>query len=96
MRDNHFIPWANTEDTEVPSVDPPDLSSVDFGDVDSELMDVFWKLVIGLKVAIVALSLGTLFLIFQQNVLIGGPLVAIGSIASGYCLVKYRHYMADQ
>lgn len=94
MRDNHFIPWENTEETEIPSVDTPDLSSVDFGDVDSELMAVFWKLVIALKVAIFALSLGTLFLVFQQNVLIGGPLVAIGSVAGGYSLIKYRRYQA--
>ncbi|MFW6435154.1 MAG: DUF7322 domain-containing protein [Halovenus sp.] len=74
---------------------PPNMAETeadldDFGDVDPQLQRLFWKLVFAIKFALLALTLGALFLVFGENPTIGGQLLAFGLILSVYAVYRYR------
>lgn len=71
-----------------------DASAVDFGDVDPELTTLFWKLVLAIKFALLTLALGALFVLFDENPTIGGQLLALGALLSGYVVYRYRETKA--
>jgi len=69
----------------------PDGSDIsEFGDVDPELQKLFWKLVFAIKFALLAVTLGALFVVFGENPTIGGQLLAFGAVLSVYAVYRYR------
>ena len=81
---------------EVPEAPKPPNTEVseadidDFGDVDPALQRLFWKLVFAIKFALLALTLGTLFVVFDENPTIGWQLLAFGVALSVYVVYRYR------
>lgn len=73
---------------EVPSVDVPSVD-VDYEDVPSELLRYFWLLVIIANAAVLAFSLGAMYVGFRGNWDLGGRLL----IASGLlAILGWRVY----
>jgi hypothetical protein len=62
----------------------------DFGDVDPQLQRLFWKLVFAIKFALLALTLGALFVVFDESTVVGGQLLAFGAVLSVYAVYRYR------
>lgn len=88
----------------------PDLEEVDIGpsiptppdpfenDVDPGLARRFWALVLVFNAALIALSLGAMFVLFEKNYSLGGQLLLAGAIAFAFGLYRYRtakEYLAD-
>jgi len=73
---------------EAPS--PADPSEVDYSDIDPELRQLFWKLVLVVKVALISLTLGTLFLTLGDSPRLGTQLLAFGAILISYGVYQYR------
>jgi hypothetical protein len=85
---------------DVPEVEVPSVSVEtdhdDFdADVDPELRRTFWRLVVVFDVALLALSLGPMFVYFRGDWATGGPLLALGAAAFAYGVVVYRRYRDD-
>lgn len=79
---------------EIPT--PPDPSE---NDVDPELARRFWALVLVFNVALLALSLGAMFLVFERDYSLGGQLLLAGAAAFAFGLYRYRTakaYLADR
>lgn len=79
---------------EIPS--PPDPTE---NDVDPELFRRFWALVVVFNVALLALSLGVMFAVFESNYTLGGQLVLGGLVVFGFGLYRYRtakRYLAER
>lgn len=70
------------------SLDPPTPGE----DIDPETYGLFWRLVVVVDVALIALALGPMFIYFEGNWDVGGPLVALGVVSLGYGYVRYRHH----
>ncbi|WP_459809133.1 DUF7322 domain-containing protein [Halopiger thermotolerans] len=77
---------ASTETALDPSAAPP------------ELVKTFWALVLVINAALLAVSLGILFLVFEGATRRGGALVAGGLVLFGFAVRRYRTYRqsADQ
>lgn len=73
-----------------PNMEETEADLDDFGDVDPQLQRLFWKLVFAIKFALLALSLGALFVIFTENTVVGGQLLAFGVVLSVYAVYRYR------
>jgi hypothetical protein len=74
---------------------PPNMAETetdfdDFGDVDPQLQRLFWKLVFAIKFALLTLTLGALFIVFNGNTVVGGQLLAFGVVLSVYAVYRYR------
>ncbi len=79
---------------EIPT--PPDPAE---NDVDPELARRFWALVLVFNVALLALSLGAMFLVFERDYSLGGQLLLAGAAAFAFGLYRYRtakEYLADR
>jgi len=74
---------------ESPSI--PDLSEK-ASEADPEVSGLFWWLVVVFNVALMAFSLGLMFIIFQQNWTLGGQLSLAGLVLGGYGYVRYRRF----
>jgi len=75
---------------------PPDPSE---NDVDPEIARRFWALVLVFNVALLALSLGAMFVFFEGNYSLGGQLLLAGATAFVFGLYRYRSakaYLADR
>lgn len=70
---------------EIPT--PPDPSE---NDVDPELARRFWALVLVFNVALLALSLGAMFVVFERNYSLGGQLLLAGGATFGFGVYRYR------
>lgn len=83
-----------------PEVDVPEVEDTAKGmptpgeDIDPDLYSLFWRLVIVLDVALFALAIGPLFIYFEGNWDVGGPLVALGLVSFAYAVSQYRSYRA--
>jgi len=67
----------------------PDTASR-YGDVDPDLRGLFWKLVVVFNLALFAVSLGAMLLVFRGNVTTGGALFLGGAAALVYGVYGYR------
>lgn len=67
--------------------EPPDYSEVE---VEGALQVRFWSLVGVFNVALLAVSLGLMFLVFEGALELGGQLVVAGLVLSGYGYYRYR------
>ncbi len=70
---------------EIPTPPDPSESSADPG-----LARRFWALVAVFNVALLALSLGAMFVVFEGNYSLGGQLLLAGAAALGFGLHRYR------
>lgn len=75
-----------TDSITIPAVTTPET------DASEELLESFWVLVVVLNGAILALSLGALFLLFDGDVTRGGWLLAIGLVLTGFSARRYKQY----
>ncbi len=89
----------------------PDAESLDIGpdvpsvpdpaenDVDPELSRRFWALVLVFNAALLATSLGAMFLVFEADYTLGGQLLVAGLAAFAFGLYRYRaarEYLDEQ
>ncbi|ELZ25497.1 hypothetical protein C475_10714 [Halosimplex carlsbadense 2-9-1] len=61
-------------------------------DVDPEVSRTFWRLVAVFDVAFLALALGPMFIYFEGDWNVGGPLVALGAVSFLYGVREYRAF----
>ena len=87
-------PWP--EEPEDPYPEPGDPSeSLEIPTADGapkELFRAFWGLVALFNVGLFGLALGALLVAFRGDVLVGGALLGIGAVTTGYGLHRYRVY----
>jgi hypothetical protein len=86
---------------DAPSVDAPSVGDTSDSltppeDVDPEIRRTFWQLVVVVDVALLALSLGPMFIYFEGDVRRGLLLIAFGVAVSAYGVRKYRNYRAGR
>ncbi|ELY92685.1 DUF7322 domain-containing protein [Natrialba taiwanensis] len=103
--DSLTIPAVETEDAgsslhddlvadhELDSIPIPEVSTTE-SDVPSELLNIFWGLVLVINAAVLALSLGLLFLFFEGVSTHGVGLVIGGVVLFGFAYRRYRTYQA--
>ncbi|AFO58367.1 MULTISPECIES: hypothetical protein [unclassified Natrinema] len=102
-RDGLTIPQVSTED-DVPDDDLPDLSdgiepptvSTDETDVPGDILETFWALVLVINAAVLAVSLGSLLLVFEGDLFRGGLLVAVGAVLFGFAGRRYKTFKRDR
>jgi hypothetical protein len=70
------------------SLDPPTPGE----DIDPETYGLFWRLVVVVDVALIALALGPMFIYFEGDWDVGAPLVGLGLVSLGYGYLRYRHH----
>ncbi|MDG5759323.1 hypothetical protein QA600_08210 [Natronococcus sp. A-GB1] len=63
-------------------------------DVSSDLLQAFWSIVLVVNAAVLAFSVGVLFLLFDGPSTNGFALVAGGVVLSGFAVRRYRNYRA--
>lgn len=91
-------PWP--EEPDDPFGDPGDpeshfdLTIPDDSNVPTELHRAFWGLVAVFNVALFATALGALLIAFRGQWTLGGAVLAVGLLALGYGVVRYRRYRA--
>ncbi|MFP8889115.1 hypothetical protein ACLI4U_05025 [Natrialbaceae archaeon A-CW2] len=90
---DEYDPEAEFRDPTSDSLTIPDVSE-NAGDTDPQLTTQFWVLVMVIKAALIALSLGTLFLIFQTNQRAGWLFLGGGLLLSIFALRRYRDVAA--
>ncbi|WP_135661503.1 DUF7322 domain-containing protein [Halorhabdus rudnickae] len=76
----------------IPTVEVPEPKPSE-GEIDSETVDLFWQLVLVFNVALFGVTVGPMVLYFLGDVRIGGGLLAVGIVAGGYGLVRYRQFV---
>jgi len=79
------VPSAEIPSTEAPSSNPEALSAR-AETVDPAFKALFWKLVLLYKLAVIALTLGVLLLVFDTYASYGTPLAAGGTVLLVYAL----------
>lgn len=91
-------PWP--EEPDDPYDDPGDpesrfdLTIPDDVDVPSELYRAFWGLVAVFNVALFAVAVGALLIVFRGQWDLGGSILAAGLVLLAYGLYQYRRYRA--
>ncbi|QLG47350.1 DUF7322 domain-containing protein [Natrinema halophilum] len=61
-------------------------------DAPEDILETFWVLVLVLNGAILALSLGAMFLFFEDDLTKGGWLLTIGVVLTGFSVHRYQQY----
>ncbi|WP_340101394.1 DUF7322 domain-containing protein [Salinibaculum salinum] len=59
-------------------------------DIDPVVEGTFWTLVVVFNVGLLVVSVGVLFVIFQENQRLGWQLAAAGAVVLGYGVYRYR------
>lgn len=97
--DSLTIPSVETDDLAAEADEEPYTNSVDVPtvttdetDAPNDLLEAFWVLVIVINGALLALSLGALFLLFEGDTTTGGWLLVIGLVLSGFAARRYWRY----
>lgn len=97
--DSITIPRIDTEDSDLDVDDDSYTDSItvpaittDETDAPEDLLEAFWVLVVVLNGALLALSLGGLFLLFEQDLTTAGWLLGIGVVLSGFAARRYKQY----
>ena len=89
------IPQAPGSDTDPEQLGPeiPQAPELKPGDADSEVVGLFWKLVIVFNVALLGLSVGPMIGFFEGDWDFGLQVFAVGAIAFAYGMVRYYQFM---
>lgn len=90
--------WRRYADTPEPEeFDPhslgpeiPEAPDPSEADIDPDLRNRFWSLVLVFNVALLALSLGLMFAAFEGQLGLGGQLVGAGLVLSAFGYYRYR------
>ncbi|MCU4750593.1 hypothetical protein OB919_01125 [Halobacteria archaeon AArc-curdl1] len=90
---DEYDPEAEFRDPTSDSLTIPDVSG-NAGNTNPQLTTQFWVLVMVIKAALIALSLGALFLIFQTNQRFGWLLLGGGLLLTMFALRRYRDVSA--
>ncbi|WP_254763666.1 DUF7322 domain-containing protein [Natrinema marinum] len=97
--DSLTIPSIEPPDSKPETDDEPYADSVriptvttDELDAPEDLLEAFWVVVLVINGAILAASLGALYIIFEGNTNRGGLLLAIGLVLGGFAARRYREY----
>lgn len=81
---------------DVPEVDVPEVSTPtpepSDTDVPTDLKTTFWKLVGLIKIGLISISLGPMFVFFRGEWVTGGSLVGLGVVTFAYAYLEYRRY----
>lgn len=86
-------PWPEEPDDPFSTpTDQFDLEIPSSADVPKELWRAFWGLVAVFNVAIFALALGPLLVVFRGEVVYGGIITGIGIVSFLYGVYRYRRY----
>lgn len=86
---DEYDPEAEFRDPTSDSLTIPDVSG-NAGNANPQLTTQFWVLVMVIKAALIALSLGALFLIFQTNQQVGWLFLAGGFVLTVFAFRRYR------
>lgn len=91
--DSIDIPEVSNDVTEADAGASPEPGPApDPSDAPPELVKTFWALVLVINAALLAVSLGILFLVFEGAVRRGGALLAGGLVLFGFAVRRYRAY----
>jgi len=75
----------------IETIEPPEVSP-DISDVPSDLAKAFWVLVLVVNAAVLMLSLGLMFLLFNGDTARGVPLTGGGLLLVGFAWRRYRQF----
>ncbi|WP_117364820.1 DUF7322 domain-containing protein [Natrarchaeobaculum sulfurireducens] len=101
--DSLTIPRVDTEDAgsglksdieadqKIETIDPPEVPTTET-EVPSELAKAFWALVIVVNGAVLGISLGAMFLVFEGDTQRGGALFAGGVLLLGFAIRRYSAF----
>ena len=84
---------------EPPSVGDDPMGAVDLeadDDVDEVLFRTFWGAVIAIDVAMAAIPLGLLLIYVRGERVLGGLVLAVGTVAAGAAVHCYRTFRTDR
>ncbi|WP_136687963.1 DUF7322 domain-containing protein [Halorhabdus amylolytica] len=90
--DDFFEEGAASDDDLIPTVDVPEPKPAE-GDFDSDVVKLFWRLVLVFNVALFGVTVGPMVLYFLGDFRIGMGLLAVGGVAGGYGFVRYRRFV---
>ncbi|WP_306056898.1 DUF7322 domain-containing protein [Natronococcus wangiae] len=103
--DSLTIPRVPTEDagsnlrsdlrSEFESPAEPGVSTAET-DVSSDLLQAFWSIVLVVNAAVLAVSLGVLFLIFEGAITRSATLIGGGAILFAFAVHRYRAYRESE
>jgi len=88
---DEFDPTALGPNVEIPQA--PDMTETD-ATVDPAVERLFWKLVVTFNIAVFAVSVGPMLIVFRGQWQDGGIVFAIGALTFAYGVVTYRRYRA--
>lgn len=80
-------------EVDVPSVEQPEIP--DGSDAPAPLRRKFWTLVATFNVALIAVSLGLMFVAFRGRWRYGGAAVVIGLVLFAFGYRRYQRYTSD-
>lgn len=60
------------------------------GDASPRVQFLFWGLVVIFNLAVLAVGVGLLLIVFDGNLELGGQVLAVGLLLTGYGLYRYR------
>lgn len=77
--------------------DPPEIPepSANPGDADPEVRGLFWILVLVANAALIAVSLGLMFIVFQGAWGLGAQLFVAGVVLGVYVYYRVREFQSD-
>ncbi|OVE86049.1 DUF7322 domain-containing protein [Natronolimnobius baerhuensis] len=91
------IPDITDPDSLEPESDvATEFEDVDFSEIPDDLLETFVALVLVINGAVLAVSLGALFLIFDGSTDRGIPLLVIGVVLFGFAFRRYRQYQRSR
>lgn len=86
---------AGENDDLIPEVDIPEPDPSE-GNMDSDAVKLFVRLVVVFNVALFGVAVGPMFLYFEGDVQTGGALLGVGLLAGAYGLVRYWLFARDR
>lgn len=92
--DEIFEEDAGENDDLISEVDIPEPDPSE-GNLNSDAVKLFVRLVVVFNVALFGVTVGPLFLYFEGDIRTGGTLLVVGLLAGGYGLARYWVFARD-
>jgi hypothetical protein len=90
------VPTAPGSETDAENLGPEIPTAPEPGDGDSEIVGLFWKLVVVFNAAVLALSVGPMIGFFLGDWDLGLQVFAVGALAFAYGTVRYYQFRRDR